>query len=444
MCFQWPDGKKNPKGGENLPFKSSSLLIKHAAEIVTSTGTAAKKGADMNQLERTVDGALFVKDGIIEWIGTTADLPVIDEKNLKIIDAEGCSVIPGFVDSHTHFVFGGYRPEEFFWRLSGTSYLEILERGGGILNTVEATQAMGYEAMAKVGMERLDAMLAMGVTTVEGKSGYGLDLDTEIMQLKTMRKLNTHHAVEVVPTFMGAHAVPPEYRGRTDEYVEFIVQKVLPVVVEQGIAEFCDVFCEKGVFSVEQTRKILKTASVLGLQLKIHADEIVSFGGAELAAELGAVSADHLLQTSDKGITDMAKQGVVAIILPITAFCLREEYARARTIIDSGGAVALATDYNPGSCFSHSIPLLIALAAIQLKLLPAEILTALTLNAAAAVGRADRIGTLECGKQADLILLKYPSHLFLSYHTGMDIVDKVIKKGQVVVDKRKGNLGGNK
>jgi imidazolonepropionase len=424
-----------------LHCESSTLLIKHAAEIVTSTGTAAKKGADMNQVKRITDGALVVKDGIIEWVGTTADLPVMNDKNLKIMDAAGCSVIPGFVDSHTHFVFGGYRPEEFFWRLSGTPYLEILERGGGILNTVKATQSMGYEAIVKIGSERLDAMLAMGVTTVEGKSGYGLDFDTELMQLKAMGTLDHNHFVEVVPTYMGAHAVPPEYRGRSDDYVAFIMQQVLPAVVEQGIAEFCDVFCEKGVFSVEQTRKILKAASALGLQLKIHADEIVSFGGAELAAELGAVSADHLLQASDKGIADMAARGVVATILPITAFCLKEEYARARTIIDSSGAVALATDYNPGSCFSHSIPLLIALAAIQLKLSPAEILTALTLNGAAAVGRADRIGTLECGKQADIVMLKYPSYLFLSYHAGMDIVDKVIKKGQVVVDKRNSKFG---
>jgi len=420
------------------------LLIKHAAEIVTSTGTTAKKGTDMNCLERIIDGALLAKDGMIEWVGTTVDLPEISHDNITIIDATGCSVIPGFVDSHTHFVFGGYRPEEFFWRLSGTPYLEILERGGGILNTVKATHSMGYEAMVETASRRLDEMLAMGVTTVEGKSGYGLDFDTELMQLQAMGKLNADHAVEVVPTFMGAHAVPPEYRGRENDYVTFIVEKLLPAVIEQSIAEFCDVFCEKGVFSVHQTRKILQAAGDLGLKIKIHADEIVSFGGAELAAELGAVSADHLLQASDKGIADMAARGVVATVLPMTAFCLREQYARARWIIDNGGALALATDYNPGSCFSHSIPMLIALAAIQLALSPAEILTALTLNGAAAVGRADRIGTLEPGKQADIVMLKYPSYLFLSYHAGMDIVDRVIKKGQVVADKRNSNLGGNK
>lgn len=396
----------------------------------------------MDHLQRITDGALVAKNGIIEWVGKTADLPEFNDEDAQVVDAAGCSVVPGFVDSHTHFVFGGYRPEEFFWRLDGTPYLEIMERGGGILKTVKATQAMGYAAMVQSGMERLAAMLAMGVTTVEGKSGYGLDSETELMQLQVMGILNHDQLVEVVPTYMGAHAVPPEYHGRPDDYVDFMIQEVLPAVAKQGMAEFCDVFCEKGVFTVEQARKLLKAAGALGLQYKIHADEIVSFGGAELAAELAAVSADHLLQASDQGIADMAARGVVATVLPITAFCLREKYARARMIIDSGGAVALATDYNPGSCFSHSIPLLIALAAIQLKLSPAEILTALTINGAAAVNRADRIGTLECGKQADIVILKYPSHLFLSYHAGMDIVAKVIKRGQVVVDKQIGKVGG--
>ncbi|EGO64495.1 imidazolonepropionase [Acetonema longum] len=414
---------------------SNTLLIKHAAEIVTNTGETAKQGADMNRLLRIADGALLIKDGRIEWIGETAALPAVDHRDLEILDAAGCSVIPGFVDSHTHFVFGGYRPEEFFWRLAGTPYLEILERGGGILNTVQQTRAAEYAELVQNAAKRLDAMLSMGVTTVEGKSGYGLDLATELRQLHVMGTLDQEHAMDVVPTFMGAHAVPPEFSGRTDDYVDYMIKTVLPAVANQKIAEFCDVFCEKGIFSLQQTRKILQAAQALGLRPKLHADEIVGFGGAELAAELGAVSADHLLQASDRGISAMAAHSVVATVLPLTAFCLREEYARARIMIDSGAAVALATDYNPGSCFSHSIPMLIALATIQMKLSPAEILTALTLNGAAAVRRADRTGTLECGKQADIVILKYPSHLFLSYHAGMDIVRTVIKKGRVVVDK---------
>ena len=231
---------------------------------------------------------------------------------------------------------------------------------------------------------------------------------------------------------MGAHAVPPDYKGRTGDYVEWMIKDVLPAVARQGIARFCDVFCEQGVFSAEQSRRLLTAARNLGLEPKLHADEIVSLGGAELAAELGAVSADHLLQASDTGIAALAASDTVATLLPITAFCLREDYARARAMIDAGAAVALATDYNPGSCFSHSIPLLAALAALQLKMTPAEIVTALTLNGAAAVQEARRLGSLETGKQADFVLLDYPSHLFLVYHAGMNIADRVWKKGKLV------------
>lgn len=413
-----------------------SLLIKHAAEIVTCVGNAPQRGEAMNHLQRIADGAVLVENGLIVWSGATADLPRVDENSLEVIDAAGRCVMPGFVDSHTHFVFGGYRPEEFFWRLDGTPYLTILERGGGILNTVAATRNMDEDELFTIAAGRLNDMLALGVTTVEGKSGYGLDLATELTQLKIMGQLNEKHAVDVVPTFLGAHAVPPEYQGRADDYVDFIIHEVLPAVVSQGIAEFCDVFCEQGVFSVAQTRRILETAYSMGLKAKLHADEIMPFGGAELAAELHAVSADHLLQASDEGIAAMAQAGVVATLLPATAFCLRERYARARAMMDRGAPVALATDYNPGSCFSHSIPLVIALAVVQLRMTPAEIVTALTLNGAAAVGRADRIGTLECGKQADILILKYPSHLFLSYHAGMNIVDQVIKKGRIAFDQR--------
>ena len=414
------------------------LLIKNAAELVTCSGVAPKKGAEMNNIGIIVDGALVMEDGIITDVGTTAEvLTRVDEASCQVIDATGKCVMPGFVDSHTHFIFGGYRPEEFFWRLNGTPYLDILERGGGILSTVQATRNMEKSELKKVGKKRLDDMLAMGVTTVEGKSGYGLDATTELRQLAVMGELTQEHAVDVVPTFMGAHAVPPEYRGRTDDYVNFIVDEVLPAVEKQGIAEFCDVFCEKGVFSVDQSRKILQAAKKRGIKSKLHADEIVNLGGAELAGELEATSADHLLQTSDAGIDQLASQGVVATVLPMTAFCLRESYARARDMIDRGGAVALATDYNPGSCFSHSIPLVASLAAIQLKMTPAEIITGLTINGAAAVGRASTVGSLECGKQGDVVILDQPSHLFMIYHVGMNIVNQVIKKGKLVLDNSK-------
>ncbi|HWR09926.1 imidazolonepropionase [Sporomusa sp.] len=411
------------------------LLIKHAAELVTCAGPAPKAGLAMSDIGIIHDGALLAEDGKITWVGPTAELPALDERQWEVIDATGQCVMPGFVDSHTHMVFGGYRAEEFFWRLGGTPYLEILERGGGILNTVEATRAASLDELKELAARRLAGMLAMGVTTVEGKSGYGLDKETELRQLAVMSELNREQPVEIVPTFMGAHAVPPEYKGRTAEYVDYIIKEVLPAVAEQGVAEFCDVFCEQGVFSLAESRRLLEAAKSMGLKAKLHADEIVPLGGAELAAELDACSADHLLQASDAGIAALGKKRTVATLLPMTAFCLREPYARARTMIDSGAAVALATDYNPGSCFSHSIPLVASLAAIQLAMKPAEIVTALTINGAAAVNRAERVGSLEVGKQADVIILEYPSHLFLVYHAGMNIVDKVIKHGQLIWNK---------
>jgi imidazolonepropionase len=358
----------------------------------------------------------------------------------ETLDASGKAVLPGFVDSHTHLVFGGYRAEEYGWRLKGDSYMDIMQRGGGILSTVRATRAASREELVELGRRRLDSMLAFGVTTVEGKSGYGLDRDTEIRQLEVMAELDRAHPVDVVPTFMGAHAVPPEFKGRTDEFVDFLLAEVVPEVARRGLAEFCDVFCEQNVFSVAQSRRLLTGAAQSGLKSKLHADEIVPLGGAALAAEIGAVSADHLLHASDEGLRRMAAAGVVATLLPTTAFSLREPYACGRAMIDAGCAVALATDFNPGSCFSESIPLAAALAALYMHLSPEEIVTALTLNGAAALGRAERIGSLEPGKQGDLILLEHPSYRFIPYHLGVNTVEKVIKRGRVVFDKL--NHGG--
>ena len=275
-------------------------------------------------------------------------------------------------------------------------------------------------------------MLAMGVTTVEAKSGYGQDHDTEIRQMKAVRELNKRQPIELVSTFLGAHAVPPEFAGRGDDFLEFLIHDVMPEVAQDHLAEFCDVFCEKGVFSIEQSRHLLTEARKMGFKLKIHADEIVSLGGAELAGELHATSADHLLHASDAGIKAMAENGVVSTLLPTTAFCLKEPFARAREMIDAGCAVALATDFNPGSGFTFSVPLMIGLAVIYMGMSAEEAITALTLNGAAAVDRADRIGSLEAGKQADLVILQYPSYKFLPYHTGVNIVETVVKNGKVV------------
>ncbi len=415
------------------------LVITHAAELVTCQGCAPKTGLAMNQLDIIEDGAVVIEDGIIQRTGSTEQiLAALKGTEYVTLDAGGKCVLPGFIDSHNHFVFGGYRAEEFSWRLKGDSYMAIMERGGGIANTVRATRQASKEELTELAKKRLDDMLAMGITTVEGKSGYGLDLDTEIKQLEVLNDLAGQHPVEVIPTFLGAHAVPAEYQGRSGEFIDFLIEKVLPVVAERNLAKFCDVFCEKGVFSVDESRKLLFAAQKLGLKSKLHADEIVQLGGSELAAEIGAVSADHLLHISDAGITQMAEKNVVATLLPATAFSLREPYARGREMIDRGVAVALASDFNPGSCFTQSIPLIIALAALNMKMSPAEIITALTINAAAAIDSADRLGSIEAGKQADILILEYPSHLYLPYHIGMNIVETVVKKGKVVWTKKKG------
>jgi imidazolonepropionase len=422
---------------------NGNLIIKNATELVTCSGFCAKKGREMSELGIIADGAVVIEQGKISRVGGTAE--VTDElKNsgrdladFSTIDASGKAVLPGFVDSHTHLVFGGDRAQEYAWRLKGDSYMEILQRGGGILSTVAATRGASREELTEAGLKRLDSMLGFGVTTVEGKSGYGLDRETEIKQLEVMAELNRRHPLEVVPTFMGAHAVPPEYQGRPEAFIDFLLEAVLPEVAARRLAEFCDVFCEKNVFSVAQSRRLLTTAAACGLKSKLHADEIVRLGGAELAAEIGAVSADHLLTASEAGLTAMAAAGVVATLLPTTAFSLREPYARGRFMIDAGGAVALATDFNPGSCFSESIPLVAALAALYMNLSPEEIVTALTINGAAALGRAEIVGSIDPGKQGDVVILENPSYRFIPYHIGVSTVEKVIKGGVLVFDKLK-------
>jgi imidazolonepropionase len=424
---------------------SGNLIVKNAAQLVTCSGFKAKQGKEMSDLKVIDHGAVVIEAGLIKALGKTDDiLAGIDEddarkKGFDIIDAAGKAVLPGFVDSHTHLVFGGYRAEEFSWRLRGDSYMDILKRGGGILDTVRATRAAKNEELIESGIERLDSMLSFGVTTVEGKSGYGLDHDTEIKQLEVMEELDKSHPIDVVRTFLGAHAVPEAYKGREDMFIDYVIEQGLPDVVESDLAEFCDIFCEKNVFSVSQSRRFLLKARAMGLKIKIHADEIEQLGGAELAAELGAVSADHLLRASDLGIADMAKAGVVATLLPGTAFSLKAPYARGRYMIDAGCAVALATDLNPGSCYSESIPLVFALATLYMNMSIEEAITALTLNGAAALDRADIIGSLDKGKLGDVIILGYPSYKFIPYHVGVSCVEKVIKRGELVFSKYPGS-----
>ena len=415
---------------------NGNLIVENAAQLVTCSGFAAKTGDQMSDLGILEKGAVVIEAGTVQFVGYTVDLPgTINRDDFTIIDGTGKAVLPGFVDAHTHFIFGGYRPEEFAWRLKGDSYMEIMARGGGIHSTVAATRSASREALAAAGIKRLDSMLSFGVTTVEGKSGYGLDLETEVKQLEVMAHIDAQHPVDVVRTFLGAHAVPPAYKSREDRYIDFINGEVLPEVAARNLADFCDVFCEQGVFSIEQSRRLLAAAKKAGLKLKLHADEMVPLGGAELEAELGAISADHLLHATDGGIDAMAANEVVATLLPGTAFGLKEPYARARTMINHGCAVALATDLNPGSCFSESIPLLFALATLYMGLSPEEAVTALTLNGAAAIDPADTVGSLDPGKNGDLVILEYPSYKFIPYHMGISTVEKTIKNGTVVLDK---------
>ncbi|MEG2331618.1 MAG: imidazolonepropionase [Bacteroides sp.] len=407
-------------------------LIIFNATIVTPVGFSARKGEEMSQLQIIENGTVEVTRGVITYVGRNRS----EERDGYYdrywhYNARGRCVLPGFVDSHTHFVFGGERAEEFSWRMKGESYMSIMQRGGGIASTVKATRALSYIRLRSRAEGFLKKMTAMGVTTVEGKSGYGLDRDTELMQLRVMRSLNSdeNKKIDIVSTFLGAHALPEEYRGRSDEYIDFLIDTMLPEVRENDLAECCDVFCEQGVFSVEQSRRLLTAAKTQGFRLKMHADEIVPLGGAELAAELGALSADHLLHVSDEGICAMARTGVVATLLPLTAFALKEPYARARAFINAGCAVALATDLNPGSCFSGSIPLLFALACIQMEMTVEEAITALTLNGAAALGRADTIGSIEVGKQGDFVVLDSSDYRVLPYYIGMNCVNTTIKGG---------------
>lgn len=415
---------------------NGNLIIKHATELVTVSGYAAKKGTEMSSLNIINDGALIIEEGIIKRVGKTDDiLDGLDASRFTVIDAKGKSVLPGFIDSHTHFIFAGYRAHEFSWRLSGMSYMEIMRRGGGIINSVSETQKATLEELVALGKKRLDSMLSMGVTTVEGKSGYGLDYDNEIKQLQAMHMLNKSHPMDVVATFMGAHAIPLEFKNDPDAYIDYLIAQVLPHVVKLGLAEFCDVFCEEGVFTVEQSRRLLEAARNLGLKIKIHADEMASSGGSRLAVELNAVSADHLLHISDDDIERIAVSNVVATLLPLTAFCLKEPFARARYMIDKGCAIALATDFNPGSSFSESIPLVFALATIYMGMTPEETVCALTLNAASAIDRAKTAGSLDPGKIGDLVILEFPSYLYIPYHTGVNSVEKVIKRGTIVIDR---------
>ena len=413
-------------------------VIIHANELVTlnSKFGVPRIGKAMKELAIINDGALAIKDGKIVFVGTTNELMnavKINEKTIQI-DATNKLVTPGFVDPHVHLIFAGSRENELTMKLAGKTYLEILEAGGGILKTVKETRKATIEELVENGKNILDKMLKHGTTTVEAKSGYGLSTKDEIKSLEAVRVLDKQHPIDLVPTFLGAHAIPPEFKGRTDEYVDLVISEMLPKVAEKGLAEFCDVFCEKGIFSIDQTRKILLAAKNLGIKMIIHIDEIVDTNGAALAAELKAVQTGHLLQSNDTGLKAMAKAGVIAILLPGTPFCLMmKDYAPARKMIEYGIPVAIATDLNP-NCWTESMLMTIVLSCYNMKMSPAEALTAATINAACAIQRENEIGSLEVGKKADIAIFEVPNYYFLSYQFGINLVSKVIKNGKIVVE----------
>lgn len=413
-------------------------FIKHIAQLATLAegGSEARKKEDMSKLGIIEDGAILFQNGVIQAIGTTEQLKEQYKTELEdaiVFNAAGKLVTPGLVDPHTHVAYGGSREKEFEMRLQGKSYMDIMNAGGGIHATMRMTREATEDELYEQTVKRLDAFLLHGVTTVEGKSGYGMDLETELKQLRVMQKIQQAHAIDLVPTFMGAHAVPAEFRGREDEFVDFIIEEMLPIVAAEKLAEFNDVFCEKNVYTPEQSERILEAGKKLGLTAKIHADEIVSYGGAELAAKVGAISAEHLLKASDEGIQAMADANVIACLLPATALYLREEAANGRKMIDEGVAVAISTDCNPGSSPTVSMPLVMNLACISMRLTPAEALTAATYNAACAINRQQSVGSLEVGKKADIVLWDVQSYQELQYLFGVNHVRAVWKNGKKVV-----------
>lgn len=410
------------------------IIIRNIGQLLTMDDhDGPVKGNQMSQLTVYTNQAIAIDEGIVKWIGPHEESLQFEAE--KIIDAKGRLVTPGLVDPHTHLVFGGSREHELSLKIQGVPYLEILKQGGGILSTVQATKQASEEELYQKAKFHLNRMLAFGVTTVEAKSGYGLDEETELKQLQVIDKLNKTHVVDIVSTFLGAHALPMEYKNSPEEFLDRMI-KLLPIVKEKKLAEFVDIFCETGVFTVEQSRKYLLTAKKMGFDVKIHADEIDPLGGTELAAELGAVSGDHLVGASDEGIQALANSNTIAVLLPGTTFYLgKEQYARAREMINQGVAVALSTDFNPGSSPTENLQLIMNIAALKLKMTPEEIWHAVTVNAAYAINRGDSAGKIQVGKNADIVIWDAPNYQYIPYHYGVNHVNKVLKKGQIVVER---------
>lgn len=406
----------------------SKVIVTNIGMLATPQGSSPKKGPEQGNIQILSDAWVLMEDGIIAQVGT-GPAPAADE----VIDAGGRLVTPGLVDAHTHLIFGGWRQNELGLKLHGKTYLEIQNAGGGIQSTTNATRQSTEEELTQKAAQALDEMLHFGVTTCEAKSGYGLTTEHELKALQVIQNLNSRHPIDLVATFMGAHLVPAEYKSNRAEYIRLVCEEMMPKVKEQGIAQYCDVFCEADTFTAEESRQVLEAGLKYGLRPKIHADEIEAIGGSQLAGEIGAISAEHLIVCPPEGIASLAKGGVIACLLPATSFYLGAVFAPARDMVTAGVPVAMATDFNPGSCPCLNLQFVINLGCLKYKLTPEEVLTAVTLNAAAAIDRSSQVGSVEPGKQGDLVIWDAPDLDYICYRMGSNLAKTVIKKGAVVV-----------
>ncbi len=413
----------------------TKTLIVNIGLLASPRGHQALAGEAQGQIDKIENAHLLLQNGRISQV-ETGRVPKSLLECARVIDAKGSLVTPGLVDAHTHLVFGGWRAHEMQMKLAGVPYLDILAQGGGILSTVRQTRAASPQDLAEKAQAALDEMLRLGTTTCEAKSGYGLNLQDEIKQLEVTAALNRKGPMQLVSTLMAAHAVPEEYRDNRRSFMDLLMNEIIPATAQGQLAEYCDIFCERDVFSAEESREILLAARRHGLGLKIHADEIEAIGASQLAGELGAVSAEHLIAITPEGISALAKGGTIACLLPATSFYLDKAYAPARALIAAGVPVAVATDFNPGSCPGLNLQLCINLASLKYKMTPEEILSAVTLNAAAAIGLAEEIGSLEPGKQADLVIWDAPDLDFLCYRFGSNLARTVLKKGEIVAQNK--------
>ena len=420
-----------------IPNPQRELAVLNCGQLVTLAGPQRPRvRAEMSELSVVSGGAMFIRGGRIEAAGTISEIEPRLTSKTNVIDAKGRVVLPGFVDAHTHPVFAGTRVDEFEMRATGTTYAEIAARGGGIRSTVRRTRQASEEELFNSGRRYQEWFLRCGTTTIEAKSGYGLSVDAELKLLRVIRELGSAGPLRYVPTFLGAHDVPDEFRGKAREYVDLILHEMLPKVVESGLAEYCDVFCEPWIFDVPTSIEILTAARGAGLGLRVHSDQLTRSGGAEMAAAVGAVTADHLEQIDDAGIAALALANVQPVLLPASVYSLgSERFAPARKIIDAGLAVVLATDFNPGSSPTPSMPFVLSLASTHMRMSPAEAIVAATVNAAHSVGRGANFGSLETGKQADFVVYDCGDYRELGYFAGIELADAVYISGELAFER---------